>query len=791
MIFDYCMSLSSPSDVCTREVFERILCDANVARICQEIKQVVDSLPADADEEQEKQSKKRIDQLKRGLPAFCFHASFADHRRHNQSAVASGLVMLDLDHIVDPVEFFGRLRDRAIEHQLLLAYVTPSTHGLKLVFEVPDGCRTIEEAQERLSAELGVDSYLDAVCHDMARMAFAVPASYVAFCDTLRLFDPKPWDVPAAWLCTDRQLDERLLAQAPADAQGGQPLPVEATEKYDLTQRYVDGVAMADLLREMCVDVCGQPEPTEGMRNNCLYDTTKLMRVFLGDDVCEAARVMPDWGLDRDAWWKTLRSAHSRPISQATRQKAEELLLKLKRQKAMSEGDALLSLPMPPRVLPPVFREFARVTPAELQPAMLMSLLPILGFYGSMSKANLADPDEEPEWRTPSFLVIISAPPASQKGLITNTYMKLTEEQRQLELPMLEQLNRYNASKKDANKPALPIRLLPERLSMTSLSTALENARGQHLMLFTPEIDTLKSSNGSGAWNDLSTVFRKAIDNDLLGQIFVSAESHCCNVPVYLNMLIEAQPETLHAFLGKRNVLNGLDSRCMVVELPDSTGCRKLKVKKMSDFEWANVLAVIKQLQQVGQVVREAEYDEEGNLLTPRVVERQVLSLPRTRKALERWGLGHQDHFLQTQENMSEDHYFRRAKMLGFHTAMVAYMCSGCKETRAVTDLALWVAEYTLQSQMLHFGPIYNELYHKRVETRADSIIAINQISRFNLYDALPSEFTTATMVEVMKSHGRTLVNPHNNIRRWQKNGMIEEAPSSSNVKLWRKSARA
>lgn len=781
-MFDCSKSIGSPTRLCTPEEFERLLNDTDVLSICHEIKLLDDRIQAGVGEKQEKQLEAVIDAKKKELPVFCFHATFPDHHRQNASAVPSGLVSIDLDDVFNPTEFFAALRDKAVEKGMVLAFITPSTHGLKLVCTVPSHCRTLEEALEYFDKELGIETYRDQQCKDLARTAFVVPSKYVLYRDDAKLFDPT-LKAPEGF-GTERQLDEKILAQQSAEVAGNLPEP--PVEGYADT-RFVDGIAISELIRQATIESCGKPEPDEGNRNNCLYYVTKLMRPFLEDDPNEAARVMPTWGLKEDERWKTIRSAHSRPIAASTRQQAEAMLLKLRRQKALAMGDGNWKLPEPPSDLPPVFREFAHVTPAELQPAVLMSLLPILGFFGTMSKANLAGPDEEPEWRTPSFITIISAPPASQKGVITNQYKKLTEKQRQLEEPLMAQLNRYNVTKKEADKPKGSIRLMPERLSMTSLSVQLENADGMHLLMFTPEIDTLKSSNGSGSWNDLSTIFRKAIDNDELGQIYVSGESHCCNVQVFLNLLIEAQPESLREFMNKRNVMNGLDTRCIVVELPDSTGCRKLKVKKMSEFEWKNVLDSIEYLQGIGNVVSEEIYDEEGNLVTPRQVERQVLSLPRTRKALERWGLEHQNHYLQTQENAAEDHYFRRAKMIGFHAAMVAYMTSRCRETRAVIDFALWVAEYTLQSQMLHFGQIYNSLYQKRQELRADSIIAINQISQFNLFDALPQEFTTADMVEIMQQNGRTLANPYNNVRRWLKNGMIVEVLTTTATKRWRK----
>jgi len=783
LIFDFCKTKKSPTGVCTREVFDQLLQDPLVVQNCYEIKQLDEKMQAAIGEEQEKQLKQQIDKLKGELPAFCFHASFSDHHRCNESAVPSGLVSLDLDDIENPTEFFDRLRDQAIARELLLAFITPGTHGLKLVFPVPVGCRTLEEAQERLVNELGLQSYFDTVCRDMARMAFVSPFSYVLYRDDDRLFDPSS-KAPEGF-CTERELDQQIIANQQSTAQCEElPIPQAETET---AKQFIDGIPISDLIRELCIQACGQAVPTEGVRNSCLYDVAKAMRVYVGDDPRETARVMPMWGLDRAEWWNTIRSAHSRPISSSTRRQAEALLQRLKRQKAVNEGDATWSLPAPPKVLPPVFREFARVVPLELQPAVFMSLLSILGFYGSMAKANLAEPDEEPEWRTPSFLTIISAPPASQKGVITNIFYKLTDELRRREQALLEQLNRYNASKKEENKPKEPILLMPERLSMTSLSVQLENARGHHLLMFTPEIDTLKSSNGSGNFNDLSTVFRKAPDNDLLGQIFVSAESHCCNVPVRLNMIIQAQPETLNEFLGPRQILNGLDTRCIIVDLPDSTGCRKLKVKKMSDFEWKNVMDTIHYLEQIGQVTKEAEYDEEGNLISPREMDRQIISLPRTRKELERWGIGHQDHYLQSQENPAEDHYFRRAKMLAFHAAIVAAMCCRCHDSKVVTDFALWVAEYILQSQMLHFGKTYNSMYQKRQDQHVEDVIAINQLQSFNLFDALPQEFTSDTMHMVMQQHGRTLSNPYNNTHRWLKNGMIEEIPGTATKKRWRK----
>lgn len=779
-MFDYCQTVYPESLPCSKEAFESIINDATVKHNCQQIRLLVEATPPDACEEVLKEIKKKINRWKSGsreegipsLPGFCFHASFTDNHRSNTSATPSGLVSIDLDKITAPArEFFESLREKALQERLCLAYISPSTRGLKLVFPVPEGATDIESAQEMIVARLGVAAYLDSQTFDLARLAFASPAEYILYRNDELLFGNNA--LPDSWGKETADADQIALPV-------GSYVPKEKAD-----QNFIDGIRMSDIIDRLAMKVCGKTEPEVSERNNTLFRVTKLMRVYCDDNVEKLFEVMPRWGLDNEEWERTIRSACSRQIAQTTRQEAEAVLLQLRREQAIERGATVWSLPEPPEDLPPVFKEYARVTPKELLPAQLMSLCSILGFYGTMSKANYSDPDEEEKWCTPSFITVITAPSASGKDNITNTYRRLTERQRQREVPLLNQLNAYNISKKKEMEPKEAIRLLPERLSMTSLSLQMEKARGKHVFIFTPEIDTLKTSNGSGGWADLSTVFRKAIDNDMMGQIYMSGESHCCNVPIYLNMLILAQQETMQKFFNRENIINGLVSRVLFVELPDNTGCRKTKVKRMSDFERRNVEKVITYLENIGQVVKEAEYDEEGNLVSPAETERQILNIPRSRKALQAWGIAHQNHYLQTQDNPAEDHFFRRAARLGFHAAMVAYMCSGCHETKAVIDFALWVAEFCLQSQLLHFGAVYNDIHKRRDNKRIDQILAINSVSQFNLLDALPSEFTTQDMQDIMRAQGRSLTNPSVTIKRWKRAGLVRELPYQSQTKKW------
>ena len=78
-------------------------------------------------------------ELKRKLPAFCWHAWFDEGKRKNSCAHPSGLIMIDVDHVDNPRELYASIEQKAKENGLLVAHVTPSTKGLRLVFPLPQG----------------------------------------------------------------------------------------------------------------------------------------------------------------------------------------------------------------------------------------------------------------------------------------------------------------------------------------------------------------------------------------------------------------------------------------------------------------------------------------------------------------------------------------------------------------------------------------------------------------------------------------------------------------------------
>ena len=102
-------------------------------------------------------------------------------KRKNDEAVPSGLSIYDLDHITNPRAKWDEIEPRKEELGIVLAHVSPSTEGLRLVFVIPQGM-TLPEAQAWMAKQLG-DTQYDACVKDYARCSFAVPREYVLFMD--------------------------------------------------------------------------------------------------------------------------------------------------------------------------------------------------------------------------------------------------------------------------------------------------------------------------------------------------------------------------------------------------------------------------------------------------------------------------------------------------------------------------------------------------------------------------------------------------------------------------------
>ena len=162
---------------CTPELFNRALESKVVAEVCAQIKDALEAVRRGEMSREDFDTLKS--NLKKALIIFTFHATFKEGRRKNEDAELSGLSIYDLDHIPNPEGRWAEIEPRKEELGIVLAHITPSSEGLRLVFVIPDGM-SLADAQAWMARQLG-DTEYDACVKDYARCSFAVPREYVLY----------------------------------------------------------------------------------------------------------------------------------------------------------------------------------------------------------------------------------------------------------------------------------------------------------------------------------------------------------------------------------------------------------------------------------------------------------------------------------------------------------------------------------------------------------------------------------------------------------------------------------
>lgn len=187
--------------ICTPELLHRAMKSSKVKSVCAQLVDALESRQRGELGKEDYEEMKR--KLKAQLPIITPHATFKLGRRKNDEAIPSGLSIYDIDHIPDPRGYWEEKKKVLDNKQLgenkvsdskassildliVLAHVTPSTQGLRLVFIIPEGM-DIAMAQRWMSEQLEDKDY-DSVVKDMARPSFLVPEEYLLYINEEELF---------------------------------------------------------------------------------------------------------------------------------------------------------------------------------------------------------------------------------------------------------------------------------------------------------------------------------------------------------------------------------------------------------------------------------------------------------------------------------------------------------------------------------------------------------------------------------------------------------------------------
>ena len=758
-MFDYIQNIRAQHTVpCTADILDVVIHSTIVNNICAELADYREQMMRGEMSRDDFATKKA--ELKRRLPAFCFHAHFKNGRRLNAEAIPSGLSILDIDHIPSPETFYNeKVKERTKELGIVLVHMTPSAEGLRIVFTLPQKM-TLAEGQQWLAGKLGLKDF-DEACKDYARCSFAVPADYIFFIDKEQLFA-----TPTSQK-TDTKTSE-TVATPTINLQ--RPQPTEETAAT--SNEAVDIDPNAELLFDAFVAASGLAPAalnSKGTRHNSLVSLLSMgicrlipqeqLRAIIACRMPAYARESDCQQLIKDFYEKYTNT--NRPMSFQLRKIYTESLRNKAATTTPSENDieqfeAKRETEQQAQAactnnilntLPPVLRKTLEGVPANMHMPVLCSVLPLAAAYADGVQVRYCDG----QLHRLNLMSVIVGPQASGKSVCksrVDLWMKQMLEDdaraREIEDKWKQEKKRRKANEKAPEDPCVLIRSVPITISCSTLLRRFKNSRGHTLFSFGEELDTLRKTNGAGSWSQKYDIYRLAFDNGVWGQDYNSDQAESGVVPVAYNFSILGTYGALKRCFKNDNVENGLSSRIFIAEMPDGAFAPMPVYGKEAEGLATDIDTAVTSLRA-----------RQGFIETPLL--RQAIGEWVEKKRIEAMADG----------DIVKDTYRKRAAVIGFRCGVVASLLEG-EENEKVLDFARLTAEYILEKQCNFFGEALLSEY-KSAEQEM-----VRQSRNGFIFDKLPPEFT---FNDLQKEKGanvsRNVIN--NIIYRWKKSGWIEK----------------
>ena len=814
MSFGIALSVRSRVRECTPALFNQVVDSEQTARVCAEIEDALEKVKRGEVSREDFETYKA--EQKKRLAIFTPHATFPKGRRVNEDAVPSGLSMYDVDHIKPTPESLTpgsltpdpspkgegsgyshvmnevegnqgvRLFQRLVEHTLgkqaivdegmkeelrrlgiCLVHVTPSTEGFRLFFVIPEGM-SLEEAQRWMSRQLG-DAGYDGCVKDLARCSFVVPRDYILYLDEEELFKAHPQPLPKGGESntpTEQEIESEKANHSPLPLGGvGGGLPPSG----GLEGASFKGIPYSSIIREWWLRTGGEPQ--QGERNVKLHKLAVNLRAICDNRKEVLMAVMPRFGLSEAELKSIVDSACKEEPKGVSKMMASivESLEQSAENDDLGDADAedaqessafehpLLRRGLG-RLLPLGLKESLIGVPGSMHMPVLCSVLPIAAAYADQVEVEYCDGMRQ----RLGLMSIIRGEQASGKSVCKNAVdvwkRQFDEEDalaRKREEEWKERKKGRKASEKAPDDPKVLIRMVPVTVSCSTLLKRFKNSCGHTLYSFGEELDTLRKTNGAGSWSSKYDIYRLSFDQGEWGQDYNSDQAESGVVKVAYNWTMLGTDGALRKCFKADNIENGLSSRILVAEMPDSAFAKMPKFARRTPEDEARIQEAVTRLRSYSGFV----------------------DTPRLRKVIETWV---EQKRVEAAKNIDrvEDTYRKRAAVIGFRCGVVFHLLSGStRESKACLDFALMMADYTLRQQIAAFGEALEGQF-----TDAHS-----ECQRYgtnhSVYDQLPPTFGMGDL-RALKRGFCSEVALRKIISRWYRDHWIEKTDKAHWKKL-------
>ena len=503
-------------------------------------------------------------------------------------------------------------------------------------------------------------------------------------------------------------------------------------------------------------------EPSEGERNKRLHQLAANLRAICDNSEEWLLEVMPRYGLSAQEMKGIIHSACKEPTkgsrlidqiieSEKSRAKSEEM----DAEAVQEETGVRVNV----KALPVGLKESLTGVPVAMHMPVLCSVLPLAAAYADQVEVRYCDG----EMQKLGMMSIIYGEQASGKSVCkhaVNIWKRQFDDEdalaRKREDEWKERKKSRKANEKAPEDPKVLIRVVPVTVSCSTLLKRLKNANGHTLYSFGEELDTLRKTNGAGSWSSKYDIYRLAFDpiDSEWGQDYNSDQAESGVVKVAYNWSMLGTSGAVRKCFKSDNVENGLSSRILLAEMPDTSFAKMPRYGCRSMEDEARIQEAVTRLRSFSGYV----------------------DTPRLRKAIDGWVEEQRVVALKDIDHV-KDTYRRRAAVIGFRCGVIFHLLSGrAKESNACVEFAVMMASYCLQQQIKVFGVALQNQYVD-AESECQRYGANNSI-----FDQLPPTFTADDLAALKRNNV-----PRNSIikiiSRWNRDGWVEKVDS----KLWSK----
>ena len=751
--------------------------------------------------------RKGDEQLKHRLPVWTPHcAEFKNnHRAIADAQKPLNRLMLDFDEKGHTNDILSKLKikneklkigtERTEETEDILSKLTIDNGqltillveesvrgGTHVLVELPEGM-TAEEAQELMKEVTGFEP--DKAVKDVSRCIYMVPESYTKYISE-KLYRP-----PLTPQKESLSPDPSPVGRGEQNTLGNGVSSKASPTGGGLEGASFKGISYSSIISEWWR--CSGGEPAEGERNVKLHKLAVNLRAICDNKKEVLMAVMPRFGLS-EAELKSIVDSACKEEPKGVSKKMQSIIdqLTMNNEHAEEDWDAEENtsfFTLPPSLqknLAMGLKESLEGVPTSMHMPVLCSVLPIAAAYADQVEVEYCDGNRQ----RLGLMSIIRGEQASGKSVCKNVVdvwkRQFDEEDaiaRKREEEWKERKKARKANEKAPDDPKVLIRTVPVTVSCSTLLKRFKNANGHCLYSFGEELDTLRKTNGAGSWSSKYDIYRLSFDNGEWGQDYNSDQAESGVVKVAYNWTMLGTDGAMRKCFKQDNIENGLSSRVLVAEMPDSSFAKMPKFGKRSADDEAKIQEAVTRLRSYSGFV----------------------DTPRLRKAIERWV---EEKRVEAAKDIDhvKDVYRKRAAVIGFRCGVIHHLLTtspslskgeegltddkksakgksaprlrrGKGEVSSSIDFALMMAEYALEQQIKAFG---EALQNEYVEAKREC----QRYGKNNsVFDQLPPVFTLEDLKALKQGDSCAVHSMRMIVSRWRRDGWIEKA----DAKHWKK----